>query len=192
MIWVVIGCSSPFAGAAVFRDSELLSAGGRVAPGRASGTALDELMNALEPAGIELGDVELFAADAGPGSFTGIKIGVTLAKTLAYAHKRPAAGISAFDLISNEGPAAVPAPKGQYLLRVRPGDRPELVGKEDPRLRSAAGYGAAFEQPVFPLPERAGALFEKLKPADPESLVPDYVLEPSITKPKRPFRGMPE
>ena len=39
----------------------------------------------LEKAGLQLSDIDLFAVDAGPGSFTGVRIGVTTVNAFAYA-----------------------------------------------------------------------------------------------------------
>lgn len=41
----------------------------------------------LEKAGLQLSDIDLFAVDAGPGSFTGVRIGVTTVNAFAYAEK---------------------------------------------------------------------------------------------------------
>ncbi len=42
-------------------------------------------------------DVDLFAASIGPGSFTGLRIGVVTIKGLAYSLKRPVCGIPTLD-----------------------------------------------------------------------------------------------
>ena len=44
--------------------------------------------------GVRVGDVGLFAAAAGPGSFTGVRIGLTAVKGLAEACGRPVVGVS--------------------------------------------------------------------------------------------------
>lgn len=46
-------------------------------------------------------DVDIFAAVTGPGSFTGLRIGVTTIKALAYAAQKPTAGITSLDALAS-------------------------------------------------------------------------------------------
>ncbi len=48
-------------------------------------------------AGMELSDIDVFAAANGPGSFTGLRIGISVVKGLAYAMGKPAVGVSSLD-----------------------------------------------------------------------------------------------
>jgi tRNA threonylcarbamoyladenosine biosynthesis protein TsaB len=59
------------------------------------------LAEILESLRLELSDIDIYAAVTGPGSFTGIRIGVTTVKALAYALKKPTAGITSLDALAN-------------------------------------------------------------------------------------------
>jgi tRNA threonylcarbamoyladenosine biosynthesis protein TsaB len=55
---------------------------------------------------VQLADIEVFAAASGPGSFTGVRVGLTAAKGLAAAMGKKASGISTLQALSllGEGP----------------------------------------------------------------------------------------
>ncbi len=50
--------------------------------------------------GITIDDVDGFAASCGPGSFTGLRIGISVVKGLAFATSKPVAAISSLDGIA--------------------------------------------------------------------------------------------
>jgi tRNA threonylcarbamoyladenosine biosynthesis protein TsaB len=53
-----------------------------------------EIETTLQEAGVGLSEITCFAAAAGPGSFTGVRVGLTAAKGLAEVHAKPIAAIS--------------------------------------------------------------------------------------------------
>jgi tRNA threonylcarbamoyl adenosine modification protein YeaZ len=55
---------------------------------------LEQLEEALGAAGVERDSIEAIAAGTGPGSFTGLRVGLATAKTLAYARGLRIVGIS--------------------------------------------------------------------------------------------------
>ncbi|MBI2923347.1 MAG: tRNA (adenosine(37)-N6)-threonylcarbamoyltransferase complex dimerization subunit type 1 TsaB [Planctomycetes bacterium] len=65
--------------------------------GRELMPALDRM---LRKAGIGPRDLELVAVDVGPGSYTGVRVGVAAAKMLAYAIGCPAAPIVSTDVLA--------------------------------------------------------------------------------------------
>lgn len=72
-----------------------------------SQTLMPMIDNALKCADIKLDEIGLIAVNKGPGSFTGVRIGVAAAKGLADVKNIPCAGIStlesmAYNLINND------------------------------------------------------------------------------------------
>ena len=65
-----------------------------------SETIMPAVDEALEGAGLRCGEVDVFAAVAGPGSFTGVRIGVCAAKGLAHAVGRPCAAVHALEALA--------------------------------------------------------------------------------------------
>ncbi|MCK5695533.1 MAG: tRNA (adenosine(37)-N6)-threonylcarbamoyltransferase complex dimerization subunit type 1 TsaB [Desulfobacula sp.] len=49
---------------------------------------------------MELSDIDAFVAARGPGSFTGLRIGISVVKGLAYAMEKPGLGVSSLDGIA--------------------------------------------------------------------------------------------
>jgi tRNA threonylcarbamoyladenosine biosynthesis protein TsaB len=60
-----------------------------------------DLVRLLEAHDLCVADVDLFAVAAGPGSFTGLRIGIATQQGLALAHNRPLVGVSALDAINH-------------------------------------------------------------------------------------------
>ena len=54
----------------------------------------------LKTSGYKLSDVELFAIAHGPGSFTGIRIGVSAVKGLAWGADKAAVGVSTLEAMA--------------------------------------------------------------------------------------------
>jgi len=58
---------------------------------------------ALKDAGVHLADIELFAAASGPGSFTGVRVGLAAVKGLAETMAKPAVGVSNLKALGSFG-----------------------------------------------------------------------------------------
>jgi tRNA threonylcarbamoyladenosine biosynthesis protein TsaB len=58
-----------------------------------------DLARLLDARGFRIADVDLFAVAVGPGSFTGLRIGIATMQGLALGNGKPLAGISALDAI---------------------------------------------------------------------------------------------
>lgn len=62
-----------------------------------------EIMTALESAGVSLHDVDVFAVASGPGSFTGLRIGIATVQGLALATSRHVVAVSALEALAHLG-----------------------------------------------------------------------------------------
>lgn len=60
--------------------------------------AIDDLLKITEHT---INDIDKFAVSIGPGSFTGIRIGVAVAKGLSYSTGKPIVGVNELDVIAN-------------------------------------------------------------------------------------------
>ncbi len=58
------------------------------------------LENALKQYGARISDIDLFAVSAGPGSFTGVRIGTATIKGLAFTENKPCASVSALEALA--------------------------------------------------------------------------------------------
>src|SRR5438105_15657277 len=72
---------------------------------------------------VSLAALDGFVVGIGPGSFTGLRISLSCVKGLAYALKRPVAGVSSLAAVAAEGPegaelfASAVVKKGELYLR---------------------------------------------------------------------------
>jgi tRNA threonylcarbamoyl adenosine modification protein YeaZ len=62
--------------------------------------------DALEDAGVTLGDVTDIVVGMGPGPFTGLRVGIATAETLAWAGGTPIHGVCSLDVVAYEHAAA--------------------------------------------------------------------------------------
>jgi tRNA threonylcarbamoyladenosine biosynthesis protein TsaB len=69
----------------------------------------DHLSKLLERAGWKLDDIDCFAGAAGPGSFTGVRVGLAAIKGLAEAGGRPVVAISNLEAVAFHGTAPLRA-----------------------------------------------------------------------------------
>lgn len=106
-------------------------------PQRTAQTLAPRLRDLLAAAGWKANQVELVAVVAGPGSFTGLRIGVTTAKTLAYAVGAEVVGVDTLTVLAAQAPT-----DGRPLWTVVDAQRQEL-------------FAAKFTHVPGPVPETA-------------------------------------
>jgi tRNA threonylcarbamoyl adenosine modification protein YeaZ len=168
---------------------------------RHSQELLPAIVRLTEGAGLRLPDLAGVVAGTGPGAFTGLRVGIATAKTLAHELGRPIVGVSSAQalLAAADGARALWLPSGpRDRVLVRPGDEPRVIRGDEPEPVAAGAIavdldGRASEEELEG-GRRAvaglGASLLRLGAArlaagdtdDPERLVPSYASPP---------RGMP-
>jgi tRNA threonylcarbamoyladenosine biosynthesis protein TsaB len=71
-------------------------------------TLLEDVDALLRRAGMHTGNLDALAVGIGPGSFTGVRIGLSTARGIALALGIPAAGVSTLDALAAGAPGALP------------------------------------------------------------------------------------
>jgi len=102
MLILAVDTSSRMGSAALLRDAQLLAeiSGFEEAP---YSTRLFRDVTLLQnKANFRLDQVDVFAVAAGPGSFTGLRVGLTAVKAWAEVHRKPIAAISGLEAVAAE------------------------------------------------------------------------------------------
>ena len=103
MLTLAFDTATSVATSAVLRDGEVVAE-------RASRAVrvLADAEELLERAGAEPRELSRLVAGTGPGSFTGVRIGLAAARALAFALELPLAGVSTLDALAAGAPGALP------------------------------------------------------------------------------------
>lgn len=169
---------------------------------------LGEVDGLLSRNGLTLSDMTAFAVGLGPGSFTGVRVGVTTAKTLAQVTDKLLVGVGTLDAyaaalsgLDSVVLPVLPSRRGEVYAAVYergtctepPFAAPiEAIGERHVLLCGDTALitehsGPAVFQPWTPPEGLCRIAARRLQSGDtdnPFSLVPLYVVAPSISTPK--------
>ena len=106
MLTLAFESSAKAASVALLRDGSLVSQYSQCSGLTHSRTLLPMAEDLLKNAELKLSDIDLFAVAHGPGSFTGIRIGVSTVKGLAWACDKPCVGVSTLESMALHGLSA--------------------------------------------------------------------------------------
>ena len=121
MLILAFESSAKPASAALVKDGQLLSQYMQCSALTHSRTLLPMAEDMLKNAELRLSDVDLIAVAHGPGSFTGIRIGVATVKGLAWAAEKPCVGVSTLEAMAWHGLAV-----GGYICPVMDARRSQV------------------------------------------------------------------
>ena len=108
------------------------------------------MVRVVEQAGVRLADLAGIVVGTGPGAFTGLRVGIATAKTLAHELSLPIVGIPTSDaLLAGHGaPALLWLPSGpRDRVAVVAGGEPVVVAGADPGPIAAAGLRRGRRRP---------------------------------------------
>jgi len=96
--------SADFLSIGIFEDDRRIDEENSAAFTRHSASLVARVEKLFKKNRMKPEDVDCLAVGLGPGSFTGLRVGVTVAKTLAYALNKKIVGVSSFEAIAREAP----------------------------------------------------------------------------------------
>jgi tRNA threonylcarbamoyladenosine biosynthesis protein TsaB len=127
-----------------------------LAGGSYSAELMPAIASLLAEQQLTLADVDGFAVASGPGSFTGLRVGLATVKALADVAQKPIAAISVLEALASNAAAAARAPSGGTVFALLDAGRQEVYVGEF-RLSGLLGM-QRIEQQIVKLPELASAL----------------------------------
>src|SRR5262245_58802029 len=158
---------------AVVRDGTALA--GHRAEGRdQAATLMPAIAETLEQAGVGRRELELIAVTVGPGSFTGVRVGLAAARGLAVALDVPLAGITTTAALLAQAEAsdrlvvaAINTHLGDWFCAIRDGDQMPFLASTETLAERLAG------RPCRVVGPQADVLAPKLNQAVAQLALPD-------------------
>jgi|GEM_PF-2423366 len=165
---------------------------------------LENIDTLLKEVKVKPTEIKGVVVATGPGSFTGLRVGATVASGIGYANNVGVAGVTLFDLIKNSRPTPklnwiiLDAGRGEVFVahsrelkvlkiaelgeQIKPGERvyvdtPDLVAKVHPVVKSA---GTIVFGPVT-MQEKLDLMVRTKIPAKYRQVLPTYLREANIT-----------
>lgn len=160
---------------------------------------------AMQRADLAPEECDFFCAVTGPGSFTGIRIGISAAKGFASALNKPVLGITSFQTLAynaeGKALAAVPAGRGYYYVCAFGADKSvlgEAKRAEEKELAALAREFPVYSYSALPVPwkkaDPAAGLLAAVSDAKAESFgsLSAFYLRKSQAEEERERRGASE
>ncbi|MFO0638251.1 MAG: tRNA (adenosine(37)-N6)-threonylcarbamoyltransferase complex dimerization subunit type 1 TsaB [Polyangiaceae bacterium] len=167
MEWLVaIDTASPLGQVAVFRAGALVHEASRRVSNAHGESLLPLLDDALRAVGARPGDVEAWVVDVGPGSFTGVRVGVATVRGITLGTSARAYGVGSLLALAAALPADVPglrvavmpSVRGEVFVRVERPSGAVLLAEQAVAHGDLAELVRGLGEPVVLIGEAAHAL----------------------------------
>ena len=136
---LAIETSTSICSVAVHREGNLISLSEVSEPGTHAERLILLIEEVLEKAGLGFIELDAIAVSEGPGSYTGLRIGVSTAKGLAFGLNKPLIGVNTLQALAS----AVPLEEGDLVIPVLDARRMEVYREVfDWKLDSIAALDA--------------------------------------------------
>jgi tRNA threonylcarbamoyladenosine biosynthesis protein TsaB len=106
MLILAVDTSTRNCSLAVLRDSSVLAYAGGLSEEPYASRVFVDAKRVMEQAAVELAQIELFAVAVGPGSFTGLRVGLAAVKGWAEVYGRPIAAVSGLEAVAAQARGA--------------------------------------------------------------------------------------
>ena len=189
MIVIGIDTSLDACSVAIVRDGEILAhLQETMTRGQAERLA-PMVREAVQQAGVAFSEVDRVAVTTGPGSFTGVRVGLSFARALALSIGKPCIGVSTLEALALEDgeegarAAVIETPGASYVARYEAGAAviaPRNIerGEHEALLVGARLKGPGVTVNAAALAARAARLDPARYPSDPT-----YLRAPHVTLP---------
>ena len=128
---------------AVVRDGEVLGVVSSASEEAYSSRIFRQLEFLLAEVKVGLGEVDVFAVSAGPGSFTGLRVGLAAVKGWAEVYGKPIAAVSALEAVAMQGAPCLGQGKEEFVAGIMDGRRGQifaaLYARDGAGLREVVG-----------------------------------------------------
>lgn len=136
MINLFIDTSMPHVSISIVRDGKVISSIQEEIPNEHSKYATSYVKMVIDEAGIDANDVDNILVVNGPGSFTGVRIGVTIAKTYGYLIDReiiPVSSLKSLAISSHKKEtvmSVISANRNNYYMGVYDSEYNEIIDEQ--------------------------------------------------------------
>src|SRR6202030_518450 len=108
MLILAIDTSTRTGSAAILRDSEVLAEISGYDEAPYSSRLFRDIALLQDRTNCRMDQIDIFAVAAGPGSFTGLRVGLTAVKAWAEVFRKPTAAISCLEAVAVQSVSALP------------------------------------------------------------------------------------